>query len=193
MKNLISSTLLVIGLYLIPVSTFNFDLSSKKSAEPTPPEVVQIGEMTVDRAAHQATLLKNGQVLITGGCAEQGCARILSSVELYDPASQSFRSLSPMSTPRASHTAVALYDGRVLVAGGWTGTQATNSTEIYNPTTDQWKTVDTMSDARASLISVLLPDSTVFIMGGGGGQLGNLSTVEIFDPSSATFLQVGES
>jgi len=191
MKKILWLALSLIGVYLVSVSMS--DPASKESTEESPLEVVQIGEMTTDRAAHQATLLKNGQVLITGGCADQGCASILSSVELYDPASKSFRLLSPMSTPRASHSAIALSDGRVLVAGGWTGSQATSTAEIYDPITDQWNTVDAMSKARASLISVLLPDGTVFIMGGGGGRLGNLTTVEIFNPSSAHFLQAGES
>lgn len=186
MNKILFLTLSLIWIYL--VSAYMSD-----SAEESPLEIVQIGEMTTDRAAHQAILLKNGQVLITGGCDGQGCARILSSVELYDPTSKSFRLLAPMSTPRASHAAVALSDGRVLVVGGYTGSQATNSAEIYDPTTDQWKIVDTMSNARASLISVPLQDSTVFIMGGGGGRLGNLSTAEIFNSASANFSQVGES
>lgn len=193
MKNLIWLTLSLVALYLITVSTTNFGRSSKNSATANPLEVVQIGKMTVDRAAHQATLLNDGQVLITGGCAGQGCTKIHSSAELYDPTTQSFKPLSPMSTARASHTAIALNNGRVLVAGGWTGTQATNSAEIYDPATDQWEIVDTMSDDRASHVSVLLQNSTVFIMGGGGGRLGNLSSVEIFDPSSGSFLKVGGS
>lgn len=186
MNKILLLTLSLIGIYLVTTSLS--DLTEK-----SPLEVVQFGDMTTDRAAHQATLLKNGQVLITGGCSGQGCARILSSVELYDPVSKSFRLLTFMSTPRASHTAVALPDGRVLVVGGYTGSQATNSAEIYDPTTDQWKVVESMSDARASHIAIPLQDSTVFIMGGGGGRLGNLSTAEIFVPSSADFLQAGES
>ena len=92
--------------------------------------VVRVGEMSVDRAAHQATLMDNGQVLITGGCAGHGCDRILNSVELYNPEARSFTSVAPMTIPRASHAAVALPDGRVLVSGGWTGQRVTASAEI---------------------------------------------------------------
>jgi hypothetical protein len=191
MNKILWLLLSLIGIY--SVSAYLLDPESKGSAEISSLEVVQIGEMTTDRAAHQATLLKNEQVLITGGCAGQGCARVLSSAELYDPVSQSFRLVAPMSSARTGHSAVALSDGRVLVVGGWTGSKATNSAEIYDPTTDQWETVDQMSDARASLISVLLQDSTIFIMGGGDGRLGNLSTAEIYNPFSAQFVKAGES
>ena len=191
MNKILWLILSLIGIY--SVSAYLLDPQSKDSTEKRSLEVVQIGEMTTDRAAHQATLLKNEQVLITGGCAGQGCARVLSSAELYDPVSKSFRLVAPMTSARTGHTAVALSDGRVLVVGGWTGSKATNSAEIYDPTTDQWKTVDRMSDARASLISVPLQDSTIFVMGGGDGRLGNLSSAEIFNPFKAQFAQVGES
>ena len=48
------------------------------------------GSMTVDRAVHQATLLLDGTVLITGGfrVGEVG----LDSAELFDPATAEFRS-----------------------------------------------------------------------------------------------------
>ncbi len=98
----------LIGIYLIPISIS--DPASTSIVEEAQLEVVRIGNMTTNRAAHQATLLKSGQVLITGGCAAHSCERILSSAELYDPASQSFRTLPPMSTPRSSHAAVALSD-----------------------------------------------------------------------------------
>lgn len=183
MGKIIWVTVSLIVIYLMPISMP--DLASTNSAKKAQLEVVQIGDMTTDRAAHQATLLKSGKVLITGGCAGYSCEKILSSAELYDPASQTFQALPPMSTPRASHAAVTLPDGRVLIVGGWTGSQSTSSAEVYDPTTEQWKPVDEMSEARASLIAVALQDSSVLVMGGGN--------VDIFDPSSDSFLQVAES
>jgi hypothetical protein len=98
-----------------------------------------------------------------------------------------------MNTPRAGHTAVRLPNGHILAAGGWTGTRATRSAEIYNPETDEWNMTDRMSHARASLISVSLPDSSVLIMGGGSGRLGDLTTIELFNPASGTFTAAGKS
>ena len=147
--------------------------------------------MSAERAGHQATVLKSGQVLITGGCAGPGCERILASVELYDPAHRSFRAVRPMSVPRASHAAVALPDGRVLVSGGWTGSRATASAEVYDPLTDRWSAVGDMTEARVSHIAIALADGRVFVMGGGAGRLGDLATAEVYDPASGTFAAVG--
>lgn len=155
------------------------------------PRLVRIAQMSVDRAAHQATLLESGEVLITGGCAGHGCDRVLASAELYNPAPRSFRPVAPLSVPRASHTATVLPDGRVLVSGGWTGRRATASAEVYDPVTSRWNAVGEMTEARVSHIAVPLTDGRVLMMGGGGGRLGDLTTAEIFDPATASFSAVG--
>ena len=173
--------------------------------EPTPSEIAQIesipteadhldvekiGEMAVERAAHQATLLRSGLVLITGGCGGVGCDLYLDSVELFEPATRTFQPAAPMSMPRAGHAAVALTDGRVLVCGGWTGKGPTASAEIYDPATGQWKTVGEMTDARESLMAIRLLDGRVLVAGGSGGQE-DLASAEVFDPPTSTFSAVG--
>ena len=153
-------------------------------------QIIQIGAMTLERAAHQATLLRTGQVLITGGCTGSGCTPIDSSVEIYDPVAQSFRTVTSMATPRVSHAAVLLPDGRVLVAGGWTGRHATASAEIYDPSTNQWTSAPEMTEPRMSPVAVPLPSGRVLILGG-EATLGNpLASAEVFDPSTSTFSTV---
>lgn len=156
-----------------------------ESTEPDSPRVVSIGTMSEERASHQATLLKTGRVLISGGCAGRGCDRIHASVELYDPDTQSFQSIAPMATPRASHAAAALPDGRVLVSGGWTGRGMTATAEIFDPAKRQWTPVGNMTEARMSHLAVSLPDGRVLLMGGG--------TVEVFDPATTSFTAVGRT
>jgi Kelch motif/Galactose oxidase, central domain len=153
-------------------------------------DVEKIGEMPVERAAHQATLLTTGQVLITGGCGGVGCDLYLDSVELFEPATRTFQPAAPMSMPRAGHAAVALSDGRVLVCGGWTGEGPTASAEIYDPASGQWTTVGEMNDARESLMAILLPDGRVLVTGGSGGQE-DLASADVFDPATSTFSAVG--
>ena len=155
------------------------------------PRVVGIGEMSVERAAHQATLLPNGQVLITGGCSGRGCERFHRSVEVYDPATRSFQPRAPMTIPRVSHTATLLPDGRVLVAGGCSGQRATASAETYDVKANRWTRVGDMMQARCSHIAVPLPDGRVFVVGGGGGRLGDLASAEVFDPATSTFASLG--
>lgn len=160
------------------------------AAKPAP-QVYRAGGMSNERAAHQATLLASGEVLITGGCAGRGCDRILASAELYDPAEGVFRDAAPMSVPRVSHSATLLADGRVLVTGGWTGQQTTAGSEIYDPAEEVWVAAADMTEARASHIAVSLGDGRVLIVGGGDGRLGNLATAEVFEPAAGAFSAVG--
>ncbi len=147
--------------------------------------------MTIERAAHQSTLLKTGQVLVTGGCGGNHCDQVFAEAELFDPITQSFRVSSPMSVPRAGHAAIALPDGRVLVSGGWTGQEPTSSAEVYDPAIGQWMAIGDMVVARAGHITVLLPDGRVMVMGGGSGGLRDLASVEVFDAATSTFSPMG--
>ena len=75
----------------------------------------------VDRAAHAASLLPDGRVLITGGCIVDGCGEATASTEIFDPETQRFVEGPEMSVPRAGHTATSLPGGDVLLIGGYSG------------------------------------------------------------------------
>lgn len=53
--------------------------------------------------------------------------------EAYDLASDSWRLIAPLTTPRRGTSAITLYNGTVLVSGGWWGTSVFDSAEIYDP------------------------------------------------------------
>lgn len=151
-------------------------------------EIVTHGRMSVARAAHQATVLPTGLVLVTGGCAGRGCSPILASTELYDPETRSFRGAAQMHVPRVSHAAVSLSDGSVLVTGGWTtGGLTTARAEVYNPAQDRFIAAGEMTSARASHVAVPLSDGRVLIIGGEVRTGVALSSVEIFDPAISRF------
>ena len=91
-----------------------------------------------------ATTLNNGKVLIAGGlliAVESGKVdeSILATVDLYDPATNSFApatSTPTMNNGRAGATATLLPNGKVIIAGGLiAGGQGvfgpTNSVELY--------------------------------------------------------------
>jgi hypothetical protein len=95
-----------------------------------------IGNMTTARAAHTATLLGNGKVLIADGSGDGFQA--LASAEFYDPSTRSFAPTGSMIAPRYAHSVTLLADGRVLIASG---TQDVNrgmfvsTAEIYDTST----------------------------------------------------------
>ena len=88
--------------------------------------------MQTPRSGHTATILPNGNVLVTGGTTSGG--GITNSAEIYDPSANSWTLLSgSMVDARSGHTASLLPDGRVLLAGGQNSGGAINSLEIFDP------------------------------------------------------------
>ncbi len=97
--------------------------------------------MNEGREEATATLLPNGKVLIAGGLdfnSSTSTDAVLSSIELYDPATNLFAPSPPsMNTARDLATATLLPNGKVLIAGGaeapapFPNYQST--TELYSP------------------------------------------------------------
>jgi N-acetylneuraminic acid mutarotase len=100
--------------------------------DPTTRTWTDTGSLRRARWSHTATLLPNGQVLVTGG---SNLKRDFPSAELYDPATGVWTATRSMTSPRFSHTATLLPNGQVLVAGGHdfiTGSLV--SAELYEST-----------------------------------------------------------
>ncbi len=97
------------------------------------------GSLVAGRAAHTATLLPSGLVLIAGGYGgiPADVQSDLASAELYDPSSGTFTNTGAMTRPRSVHTATLLRDGRVLIVGGELATSydsgPESTAELYVP------------------------------------------------------------
>ncbi|WP_165967342.1 Kelch repeat-containing protein [Luteimonas aestuarii] len=163
-----------------------FVSNASTPAEPGHPRLVQAGTMSTARAAHQATLLDSGQVLVTGGCGD-GCSASLAAAELYEPSSRAFAATAPMSEPRNSHVAASLPGGRVLVAGGWSGRGVTGSAEIFEPAGRRFVPADSMAQPRAAARAAHLADGRVLVVGGQTAAFEVLASAEIFDPATSRF------
>lgn len=146
--------------------------------------------MEVERAAHTATLLQDGRVLVTGGI-RRGEAR-LASAEIYDPRARTFSATGEMTSARVSHTATLLQDGRVLIAGGWGNDVQLRTAELYDPATRGFAPSGSLSVPRAGHTATLLRDGRVLLAGGGGVNSGSsLATTELFDPKTGRFARTG--
>ena len=153
--------------------------------------IVRISDMTIERAAHQATLLHSGEVLITGGCTGN-CNTQLADTEIYNPTTQSFTQGPAMRIPRVSHVATLLNDARILIAGGWSSGKVTAGAEIYDPKKGIFLPVIDMNESRGGPTATLLPNGRVLIAGGQKASHISHSSAEVFDPASSGFIQVGK-
>jgi N-acetylneuraminic acid mutarotase len=100
------------------------------------------------RAYHTATMLGDGRVLVAGGfgyITNFTQSVILQTAEIFDPSSATWRLTGNMNQPRAQHAAVALADGRVLVAGGYDFGPPLASAEIFSPKSQAASPPDAMS------------------------------------------------
>jgi hypothetical protein len=154
--------------------------------------VIAAGTMTVARAAHTATPLPDGRVLIAGGCTLDGCEMEEdgASAELYDPREESFAKTGRMGTERVSHTATLLPNGEVLLAGGWDRDGVLASAELYDPAVGIFSPTGSMTTNRAAHTATLLPSGRVLISGGYDGRH-SVPNAEIYDPRTGTFSRTG--
>jgi hypothetical protein len=96
-----------------------------------------------------------------------------------------------MRANRAAHTATALIDGRVLVAGGFVEKGSVVGAEIYEPATASFSIVPPMVVTRHSHTATRLGDGSVLITGGYGEGTTTLASAELFDPRTRTFAPTG--
>ena len=92
--------------------------------------------MSLGRHFPTATLLANGEVLVTGGSRiDNQINGVASQAEIYNPDTETWRVDAAMKTPRLYHSiALLLKDGRVLVGGGGApGPVLGRNVEIYSP------------------------------------------------------------
>jgi RTX calcium-binding nonapeptide repeat (4 copies)/Kelch motif len=161
------------------------------------------GSMSTARDAPAMAPLPDERVLVAGGTLRSPTADdVLSSAEIFDPATGTFSSagIGSMSVPRTGAVAARLPDGRVLIAGGTTAFPSfasLASAEIFDPATNTFSSagIGSMSVPRTGAVAAPLPDGRVLIAGGfhEGGPFGGtyLSSAEVFDPATNTFSSAG--
>ena len=147
--------------------------------------------MAAYRAHHTATLLRDGRVLIWGGCAQTD-----PTAEIYDPVAKSWTPLWVGYAGAYGHTATLLPSGKVLIGGGW-GIQPftqqwtfTNPPLIFDPYYGTTNPTPPLNAPRYSHTATLLANGKVLVTGGLNNASGPSSYVmntEVYDPSTNTW------
>ena len=141
------------------------------------------GSMTITRAAHTATLLRDGRVLLAGGCVERSCEGVTATTELFDPSTGESTPGPEMLERRVGHAAIAGPDGSVLILGGFGETGVTATTEVYDPTAERFRSGPALMVPRAGATVAALEDGTVLVAGGFDGREA-LASAELVDPAA---------
>jgi hypothetical protein len=138
-------------------------------------------------SADTATLLANGQVLITRSDPD-GIVGAQFFTEIYDPFTGLFFPTGKMVGGSTGPTATLLQNGKVLIAGGDVGDGDGLSplAQLFDPATGAFVATGNMIHGREQDTATLLPDGTVLFAG--GHDIVQFSAMsELYDPATGAF------
>lgn len=142
-----------------------------------------VGDMVVPASQHRDVLLKNGNVLITGGQSGEGG---IANAQVFDPKTKKFTNAGMMTEPRFVHAMNLLPDGRVLITAGFSKAgQFLQTSEFYDG--KSFSKGPQLVENRDNQRTIDLGNGKVFIEGGDSEKLGYIASTELFDPKSNTF------
>ena len=139
-----------------------------------------------------------GKLYVVGGCAFNSDCRVnlTGMLQIYDPATNTWSSGSPMPTPRGSMAGGAI-GGKLYVAGGGGPCPPCISLatlEIYDPSTGAWTTGAPMPTS-VHLVGAAVTSGKLYVLGGlhwppPGWPTINYdvrATVQVYDPATNTW------
>jgi large repetitive protein len=197
-----TATLLANGEVLVtggsPGSPFVDILDTAELYNPSTGTWTTTGNMTTARENHNAVLLENGEVLVTGGNfytvtltgtgCEIGCEFVepIAAAELYNPSTGTFKATGSMKAARTQAQLTLLPNGEALIAGGCAEFNndggcddqgaASCTAELFS--NGHWSlTANLVQCANAVLGAALLPNGDVLIEDGN-------TAIEFYDPST---------
>jgi uncharacterized repeat protein (TIGR01451 family) len=107
----------------------------------------------------------NQKIYVVGGW-------YVNTVEVYDPATDSWSIAAPMNEARQSPGLIAAPDGRLYVSGGGTDSwEGLNSTERYDPALNRWQALLPLHDANRAGSASAYAGGRIYAVGGVDGSL----------------------
>jgi hypothetical protein len=186
---LIAAAATILSLALVACNTN--DTASFTGTAALKEGLTRLPDLHEQRAAHTATLLPGGKVLIAGGFRKSSntySQLYTNTAELYDPASGSFSLTGSMQIARCGQEATLLPGGDVLITGGNNDTPHLASAELYSSRTAAWTRLPDMLAGREGHRALLLTNGKVLIV---GGSTNPDLYAELYDPATRTFEKAG--
>ena len=157
------------------------------------PRWTTTSSMGTARYEHTLTLIaSNGKVLAAGGRSSTGSTTGLTTAELYDKTTGTWSATGSFTGARRLHTATQLptsgnptTSGKILIAGGISGTASLNTAQLYSPSAGTWSAAANLNAARHLHTDNLLPDGRVLVSGGMNGTTA-LQTAALYNPASGS-------
>ena len=132
----------------------------------------------------------NGKIYaVGGGFGPVRDLTFLGTVEVYDPATDTWTTKSPMPTPRYAYAACAV-NGNIYAMGGadfFPPTEFYTSVEEYNPITDTWATKSPMPVERHDFPACAV-DGKIYAIGGLTYIPQRFAEVYVYDPDGVITL-----
>jgi N-acetylneuraminic acid mutarotase len=140
-----------------------------------------------------ATASVDGKIYAMGGrTTPQGVA--IDTVEMYDPATDTWAPKSSMGIPRVLFGATAV-NGKIYAIGGasFNNGLVFSAVEEYDPQTDMWTTKSDMPTPRHSF-DIAAVNGKIYACGGDttAGTGGETDAVEEYDPATDTWVSVAD-
>jgi hypothetical protein len=134
---------------------------------------------------HQGIAVLDGKIYLAGGFAGGHHTLPSAGVYSYDPATDHWRTLAPLSAPRGA-IALAAVGGMIHAIGGRImgeeGTLATH--EVYNPAANSWGPAALLPTARDHA-GIFVVDGTIHVLGGRTGEAtSNVGLHDVYNPAT---------
>lgn len=138
-----------------------------------------------------ATAVVDGIIYVMGGLVRgypEYCQGAISSVEAYDPATDTWTPRSPMPARRFYTSGAAVLDGKIYVPGGWACEGSMDNLFVYDVATDTWSDAGPLPGWTSSGFAHVI-DGALYILNGwtGTAYSGDLHR---YDPSTRTWTRL---
>jgi len=116
-----------------------------------------------------STVVYNDKIYIFGGDTQDGgdIWAQTSSVEVYDPATNSWDTAAPLPTFRFN-PGIGIINDKIIITGGYSDDEVIADVDIFDPITEYWTQANFLPKKNLAMGSTVLNDK-IYIIGGTGG------------------------